>query len=69
VKTLHQMHLHMPSVVLVPDTFLAGSDMSSKNSASTSVLVQYIQEEFPGVPIEPVARKYWNEGGGEYGCQ
>ncbi|KIM81717.1 hypothetical protein PILCRDRAFT_97607 [Piloderma croceum F 1598] len=64
VKTLHQMHLHMPFVVLVPDTFLAGGDMSSKNSASTSVLVQYIQEEFPGVPVEPVARKYWNEGGG-----
>jgi DNA mismatch repair protein MSH4 len=65
VKTLHQMHLHTPSLVLVPDTFLAGADMSSKKSASSSVLVQYIQEEFPGVPVEPVARKYWNEGGGE----
>lgn len=59
------MHLHMPSLVLVPDTFLAGADMSSNSSATTSVLVQYIQEEFPGVPIEPVARRYWNEGGGE----
>lgn len=62
------MHLHMPSVILVPDTFLAGGDVSSKKSASASVMVQYIQEEFPGVPVEPVARKYWNEGGGELLC-
>jgi DNA mismatch repair protein MSH4 len=60
------MHLHMPSVVLVPDTFLAGGEMPKKRSASTSALVQYIQEEFPGVPVEPVARRYWNEGGGEF---
>lgn len=58
------MHLHTPSLVLVPDTFLAGSDMSSKKSTSSSLLVEYIQEEFPAVSVEPVARRYWNDAGG-----
>ncbi|KAJ7353331.1 muts domain V-domain-containing protein [Mycena albidolilacea] len=56
VKTLHQMHLHPPVTVLVPDTFLSTSDASSP-----SMLVEYIYEEFPGVPVEPIGRKYWNE--------
>lgn len=28
------------------------------------MLVEYIYEEFPGVPVEPIGRKYWNETGG-----
>ncbi|PFH48211.1 hypothetical protein AMATHDRAFT_150385 [Amanita thiersii Skay4041] len=68
VKTLHQMHLHTPCLVLVPDTFLSAADAAlvpTKNrSCSTSVLVEYIEEEFSGVGIEPVARKYWNDAGG-----
>ncbi|KAF7326661.1 MutS 4 [Mycena venus] len=59
VKTLHQMHLHPPALVLVPDTFLSTSDASP-----ASMLVEYIYEEFPGVPVEPIGRKYWNEIGG-----
>ncbi|KAJ7938393.1 muts domain V-domain-containing protein [Mycena leptocephala] len=58
VKTLHQMHLHPPVLVLVPDTFLSTSDGSP-----LSMLVEYIYEEFPGVPVEPIGRKYWNETG------
>ncbi|KAI5118520.1 hypothetical protein M0805_007689 [Coniferiporia weirii] len=68
VKTLHHLHLHYPSLVLVPDTFLSHVDASApsaaKHSSSTSLLVQCIQEEFLGVPIEPVLRKYWNEDAG-----
>lgn len=65
VKTLHQMHLHSPSLVLVPDTFLAASDTNlGKRSASNSLLVEYIREEFPGVQLEPVGRRYWNDTGG-----
>ncbi|KAJ7756277.1 muts domain V-domain-containing protein [Mycena metata] len=59
VKTLHQMHLHPPVLILVPDTFLSSSEASPP-----SLLVEYIYEEFPGVPVEPIGRKYWNETGG-----
>ncbi|KZT24709.1 hypothetical protein NEOLEDRAFT_1156682 [Neolentinus lepideus HHB14362 ss-1] len=68
VKTLHQMHIHYPSLIIVPDTFLSLADAlghtSGKRPLSTSLLVQCIQEEFPDVPIEPVLRKYWNETAG-----
>ncbi|KAH9036606.1 muts domain V-domain-containing protein [Lactarius pseudohatsudake] len=68
VKTLHQMHLHYPALILVPDTFLnpkAGSGPSSRNKPnSTSLLVQRLCDEFPGVPVEPVLRKFWNEDAG-----
>ncbi|KAF8639396.1 hypothetical protein AX17_001521 [Amanita inopinata Kibby_2008] len=68
VKTLHQMHLHTPCIVLVPDTFLSASDGAfapgGKRSSSTSMLVEYVSEEFPGVAVEPVGRKYWNDAGG-----
>ncbi|TEB26336.1 hypothetical protein FA13DRAFT_1692416 [Coprinellus micaceus] len=68
VKTLHQMHLHYPTTVLVPDTFLSAPDAafapSGKRSTATSLLVEYIGEEFPESQIEPVSRKYWNDGGG-----
>lgn len=60
------MHIGSPSLVLVPDTFLAGVDISTRKPVLTSTLVEYIQEEFPGIPIEPVARKYWNSIGGYY---
>ncbi|KAH9045814.1 muts domain V-domain-containing protein [Lactarius hengduanensis] len=68
VKTLHQMHLHYPALILVPDTFLNpkdGSGPSSRNKPiSTSLLVQRLCDEFPGVPVEPVLRKFWNEDAG-----
>ncbi len=62
------MHLHAPCAVLVPDTFLSVADgafvSGGKRSSSTSMLVEYIREEFPGVALEPVARKYWNDAAG-----
>ncbi|KAK0440784.1 muts domain V-domain-containing protein [Armillaria borealis] len=65
VKTLHQMHLHSPCLILVPDTFLSASDASllpsRKRAPATSLLVEFIREEFPSVPLEPIGRKYWNE--------
>ncbi|KAK0475108.1 muts domain V-domain-containing protein, partial [Armillaria novae-zelandiae] len=65
VKTLHQMHLHNPCLILVPDTFLSASDASllpsGKRAPATSFLVEFIREEFPSVPLEPMGRKYWNE--------
>ncbi|KJA21853.1 hypothetical protein HYPSUDRAFT_87688 [Hypholoma sublateritium FD-334 SS-4] len=68
VKSLHQMHIHQPCLVLIPDTFLSASDAalapSGKRAPSTSLLVEYIREEFPGVQIEPVGRRYWNDAGG-----
>ncbi|KAI0344201.1 hypothetical protein BDW22DRAFT_1412762 [Trametopsis cervina] len=68
VKTLHQMHLHYPSLVLVPDTFLSLSDASivsgGKRPRTTSLLVQSILEEFESVPIEPVLRKCWSDTAG-----
>ncbi|KAH9949472.1 muts domain V-domain-containing protein [Amylocystis lapponica] len=68
VKTLHQLHLHSPSLILVPDTFLSLSDITlasgGKKPCTTSVLVKCIMEEFDTVPIQPVLRKFWNEGVG-----
>jgi DNA mismatch repair protein MSH4 len=62
------MHLHYPTLILIPDTFLSSKDNigpSSKNTlTSTSLLVQCLYDEFPGVPVEPVLRKYWNEDAG-----
>ena len=63
------MHLHYPSLVLVPDTFLSLSDSSLssgvKRAHTTSLLVQAILEEFDSVPVEPVLRKYWSDTAGE----
>ncbi|KAI0245681.1 muts domain V-domain-containing protein [Lactifluus subvellereus] len=68
VKTLHQMHLHNPALILVPDTFLSSKDnmgpSSGSTPSSTSILVQCLYDEFPAVPVEPVLRKYWNEDAG-----
>lgn len=70
VKTLHQMHLHYPSMILVPETFFSLSDISlasgGKKPQTTSLLVQCMMEEFEGVPIEPVTRKYWSDSAGDY---
>ena len=54
--------MHMPSLILVPDTAMAADGDAS--SAKSSIFLNYVQEEFPGVLVEPVARKYWNDGGG-----
>jgi hypothetical protein len=56
------MHIHPPSLVLVPDTFLS-PHLSS--DAKASLLIDSIEGEFEDVPIEPVKRKYWNETVGE----
>lgn len=63
------MHLHNPNLILIPDTFLSLKDnlgpSSTRNTlSSTSLLVQCLHDEFPGVPVEPVLRKYWNEDAG-----
>ena len=62
------MHLHYPTTVLVPDTFLSATDAafapSGKRSAVTSLLVEYIEDEFPESQIETVGRKMWNDTGG-----
>lgn len=71
VKTLHQMHVHTPCMILVPDTFLSSANASltpsvsaTRGASSTSLSVQFIREEFPQVPIESVPRKYWNDSAG-----
>ncbi|KAL0576893.1 MutS protein msh4 [Marasmius crinis-equi] len=67
VKTLHQIHLHHPSVILVPDTFLSASDRGNarrKQQSTTSMLVELVQDEFQGVPVETLPRKYYNEQSG-----
>lgn len=56
------MHIHYPSLVLVPDTFLSPRISSD---AKVSLLIDSIEGEFEDVPIEPVKRKYWNETVGE----
>ena len=56
------MHIHDPTLVLVPDTFLSPHLPSN---AKVSLLIDSIESEFEGVPIEPVKRKYWNETIGE----
>ncbi|KAL4071210.1 muts domain V-domain-containing protein [Scleroderma yunnanense] len=73
VKTLHQMHVHCPSVVLVPETFVShvraraayGSDDTDADAVSTgSLLVKFVMEEFPEARVEPVPRKWWNDSTG-----
>ena len=57
VKTLHHLDLHYPSLILIPDSSLG----SSLNKQPASLLLQYIQDEFPSIALESVLRKYWNE--------
>ncbi|KAG1765207.1 muts domain V-domain-containing protein [Suillus occidentalis] len=65
------MHVHTPHMILVPDTFLSSTSISltpsasaTRGASSSSLSVQFIREEFPQVPIEPVPRKYWNDSAG-----
>jgi DNA mismatch repair protein MSH4 len=58
------MHLHFPNLILVPNTFVALDTSGNHNGNNTSLLVQSIEDEFPFVPLEPVARKYWNDSVG-----
>ena len=64
------MHLHFPSLILVPDTSFRPADIaapsSGKRGSPPSMLLQYMREEFPEVPIEPIARKYWNDRAGSF---
>ncbi|KAF8641530.1 hypothetical protein AX16_009908 [Volvariella volvacea WC 439] len=76
VKTLHQMHIHNPCLILVPDTSISNTDAtaalistsntinSRRRQAMDSVLVEYMREEFPNVHIEPIGRRFWNDVGG-----
>ncbi|KAG1839646.1 muts domain V-domain-containing protein [Suillus subalutaceus] len=70
IQTLHQMHVHTPHMILVPDTFISSTNTSltpasgTRGTSSSSLSVQFIREEFPQVPIEPVPRKYWNDSAG-----
>ncbi|KAF5361637.1 hypothetical protein D9758_007277 [Tetrapyrgos nigripes] len=70
VKTMHQMHLHNPCLILVPDTFLSTSGVGSarkpayRQYMTRSPMLDFIREEFPDVPVEPVLRKYWNATSG-----
>jgi DNA mismatch repair protein MSH4 len=66
------MHVHTPHIILVPDTFLSSTNTSlappasaTRGVSSSSLSVQFIREEFPQVPIEPVPRKYWNDSAGQ----
>ncbi|KAF8508765.1 muts domain V-domain-containing protein [Gautieria morchelliformis] len=62
VKTMHHLHLHTPELILIPDTFLPSATPSkSRNNPSSTILVDCMQEEFSGVPMHPVMRKYWSE--------
>ncbi|KAK1231370.1 MutS protein msh4 [Marasmius sp. AFHP31] len=54
-------------MILVPDTFLSASDrgQARRNQQSgQSMLVELVQEEFQGVPVETLPRKYYNEQSG-----
>ncbi|KAG8914378.1 MutS protein msh4, partial [Tulasnella sp. 408] len=71
VKTIHHIHLHYPSVIIVPDTFNAGGGSSSSTAASSnpkkqpSLLLRCLQEEFEDdVAFETVGRKYFNDSAG-----
>jgi DNA mismatch repair protein MSH4 len=63
VKTLHHIHVHYPSAIIVLDSSLPSDPSSSR---PPSALVQYMQDEFPDVIIESVLRKYWNDTAGKY---
>jgi DNA mismatch repair protein MSH4 len=67
VKTIHHLHLHTPELILIPDTFLpSASSSKSRNNTPNTILINCLQEEFSGVPMHPVLRKYWSETAGEF---
>ncbi|KAG8977624.1 MutS protein msh4 [Tulasnella sp. 425] len=75
VKTIHHIHLHYPAVIIIPDTFNAGSSSLSaaapgssnpkKKQHQPSLLLQCLQEEFEDVAFETVGRKYFNDSAGK----
>ncbi|KAH7103198.1 muts domain V-domain-containing protein [Auriculariales sp. MPI-PUGE-AT-0066] len=58
VKTLHHLDLYTPQMILMPDTAF------SSQHGQDSLLLRLLQDEFSHVPIEPVARRYWNDAAG-----
>ena len=64
VKTIHHLFLHYPTTILLPDTSLSAAESSNGFLHSQNMLVHGIQENFPGVPLEPLLRKYWNDNAG-----
>ncbi|KZP08279.1 hypothetical protein FIBSPDRAFT_1052493 [Athelia psychrophila] len=60
VRTLHRVHIHIPSLTLAPDTALATDGYPSSTRLTT--FTNYVQEESPRVLVEPGARKCWNDG-------
>ncbi|KAG8914771.1 MutS protein msh4 [Tulasnella sp. 408] len=71
IKTIHHIHLHHPSVIIVPNTFNAGGTSSSSAAVSSnakkqpSLLLRCLQEEFEDdVAFETVGRKYFNDSAG-----
>jgi len=66
VKTLHQMHVHWPSVVLVPETFVANAHGADAANTGSSLLTMFVTEEFPEARVEPVPRKWWSDAAGGY---
>jgi DNA mismatch repair protein MSH4 len=64
-KTLNQLNVHYPCLVLVPHTSLPKDNDDAAPSAA-SLLVQCIKDDFAGVPMEPVQRKYWNDIAGQF---
>ncbi|KEP55037.1 putative DNA mismatch repair protein MutS [Rhizoctonia solani 123E] len=62
VKTIHHLHLHSPSAILVPDTFLP---IEPTSKSKISPLVESISDEFSNdVEMVPIPRKYWNDNDG-----
>ncbi len=56
MSTISTLHAHTPSKVLIPSmSCLPGSRSSLFGSLKTN---------FPGIPIEPLDRRYWSEGDG-----
>lgn len=58
---IHHIHLHSPTIILVPDTFVATDTNAARKP---SALIQNLYEEFEDVPFEQVSRKYWNDTAG-----
>jgi DNA mismatch repair protein MSH4 len=69
VKTLHQLHIHAPALIIVPDTFFSNEELGlskdrRKRNDHTAMIVHCIRDEFPEVIVEPVMRRYWNHSVG-----
>jgi len=58
VKTLHHLELYPPQTILMPESAFGG------RSDQDSLLLRSLQDEYEHVPIEPVARRCWNDAAG-----